>query len=528
MSIDCVIIGNNQMKFKDYVRSIERMGVKSGAFRDINLHYYKDANNYYSMADFYNKEYMEPDVEQPLSYNNMLSATIAYLGTFLNKHNISFSYINSFQEQKAELASLIIEKKVKSVAITTTYYVSVLPILEIIDFVRQYSSAVKIIVGGPFIATQHRILNESEMNYLYREIDADFYINSSQGEMALVKVINSIKKIEDIFRVENVAFKKNDKFIKNKIIKENNCLEDNAVDWKLFSDCGKKMVAVRTAISCPFSCSFCSFPQHAGEFTYISPMRLYDELEQLNSSVDVNSVYFLDDTFNVPINRFKEILRLMANRKWSFKWNSHFRCQYVDREMVELMKKSGCEGVFLGIESGNQSMLENMNKKSRIEEYYRGIELLREYEILTYASFIIGFPGETKETIKDTIQFIEKAKPDFYRAQLWYYDTTTPIHLKSSEYGLRNSQFEWEHNTMNYEEAADWIDYIFLNVKNSIWLPQNNFDYSSLFNLLSRGRNIDSIKQMIVRFNEQVALKIKNKEKEYSNRDYSQVPKFNF
>lgn len=140
---------------------------------------------------------------------------------------------------------------------------------------------------------------------------------------------------------------------------------------------------------------------------------------------------------------------------------------------------------------------------------------------MIYASFIIGFPGETEETVMATKEFIEKTEPDFYRAQLWYYDLKTPIHEKRDLFGLKNSQFEWEHNTMNSKEAADWIDYLYLNIKNSVWLPQNNFDYPGLFNLISRGWEIEDIKKYICNFNSIVREQIQESDHVIPNFDFS-------
>jgi radical SAM superfamily enzyme YgiQ (UPF0313 family) len=87
---------------------------------------------------------------------------------------------------------------------------------------------------------------------------------------------------------------------------------------------------------------------------------------------------------------------MMIKNKYEFKWNSFFRCQFADREVVELMKESGCEGVFMGIESGSDKILENMNKASRIEKYYEGIALLKEYDIypwIVYYRFSRGNHG---------------------------------------------------------------------------------------------------------------------------------------
>ncbi len=504
--IDCLLIGNNQMVFSEYVDNIKKMGVGSGAYRDLNLSFIESDGKACSLSDVYNRQFPD-NVHGLLNYNNIFSATIGYLGTFLNRKGLSFDFINSFQEEKEYLADMLLQRRVMAIAITTTYYVSVLPILEIMDFIKSRDTQVKIILGGPFIANQIRSLDQPSTLYLLKQIGADFYINSSQGELALTKLLYAIKNNTSLNSIDNLIYREADSYIFNKISREENDLENNLVDWKLFKDMGRRMVSVRTAISCPFACAFCGFPHNAGEYTYIAPEYLCRELDLIALQPHINSVNFVDDTFNVPVNRFKEILKLFINKKYKFRWNSHFRCQYADEETVLLMKEAGCEGVFLGIESGSQSILENMNKKTSIEAYYRGMELLKKYGIISYASFIVGFPGETDKTVKDTIDFIETAQPDFYRTQLWYYDLMTPVHELKDKYKLRNSQFEWTHCTMNAKEAADWIDYIFINVRNSIWLPQNDFDYPGLFNLLSRGWSISEVKAYITSFNQQVSQK---------------------
>lgn len=510
--IDCFIIGNNQMIFSEYVTNIKGMGEKSGAFRDLNLSFYEEDGVIYSCSDFHNKYYLYYSKSDAMSYNNIFSATISYLGTFLKKNNLSFDYVNSFQEGKSSLLHALKEKTIISIAITTTYYVSVLPILEIMQFIKKYNKTVKIIVGGPFVSTHYEIHNTASFRFLLSKIGADFYINSAQGEKALVNTVNAIKQRQSYEKIENLIYKKGDEYCFNPPVVENNDLHENLVNWELFKEDikanNRRMVMVRSAISCPFSCSFCSFPARAGDHRYAEPEDLCKELDQLDQLENVNSVSFIDDTFNVPLQRFRKIMDVFYEKKYRFKWNCYFRCQYADEETVAIMKKSGCEGVFLGIESGSDSILKNMNKKSRVEVYKKGIALLKKYNITTYASFIIGFPGETEETVRETIDFIETAQPDFFRAQLWYYDTMTPIHKEAQKYSLFNSQFEWSHNTMNSEEAADWVDYLHYHIKNSVWLPQNDFDYPAIFNLLSRGWSVDEIKEMLRAFNEKVNLKL--------------------
>jgi anaerobic magnesium-protoporphyrin IX monomethyl ester cyclase len=510
--IDCLIIGCNQMKFSDYVGNLKKMGEKSGAFRDLNLSFYEEDDNIVSCSNYYNKYYLPTGSEGEMNYDNIFSATISYLGTFLNKNQLSFAYINSFQENKGQLIKMLTENNVKTVAITTTYYVSVLPIIEVTEFIRRYDKNVKIIIGGPFLTTQYKIHNKSSFNYLINKIAAEFYVISSQGEQALVNIIKALKNGNGYENIPNIIYKTENSHKSNVLLEEDNQLNENIVNWSLFADYIKenqtRMVMVRSAKSCPFSCTFCSFPAHAGTYKYLTPQELFVELDQLIELETVNSVTFIDDTFNVPLGRFKEILRIFKSKGYRFRWNCNFRCQYADEEAVRLMREAGCEGVFLGIESGSDAILKNMNKSATTEAYKKGISLLKKYRIITYASFITGFPGETEDTIRETIDFIETAQPDFFRAQLWYYDTMTPIHKEAAKYGLENSQFEWSHNTMNSSEAANWVDFFYLNIKNSIWLPQNDFDFPSLFNLLSRGWSVHQIKQMLMEFNRKTNKKI--------------------
>jgi radical SAM PhpK family P-methyltransferase len=336
------------------------------------------------------------------------------------------------------------------------------------------------------------------------------YINSSQGEAALADLISAIKNNGDISKVNNIHYKLKNSYIKTEIKEENNLLNENMVDWTLFKNRLGKFANLRTAISCPYACAFCGFPQHAGKYQTTDVDKIEQELNSLKEAGNVESINFIDDTFNVPAERFKDILRMMIRNKYNFKWHSYFRCQFADEETISLMKESGCEGVFLGIESGNEQILKNMNKAAALDKYRNGIKLLRENNIITFASFIVGFPGETRETVQDTINFIEETKPDFYRAQLWYCEPITPVWNEKDKYNIKGSNFEWSHATMDSKTGCDLIEEMFLNVKNSVWLSQYNFDFVNLFHMLQRGLSLQEIKHFVNGFNLGVKHKLLN------------------
>jgi radical SAM superfamily enzyme YgiQ (UPF0313 family) len=252
--------------------------------------------------------------------------------------------------------------------------------------------------------------------------------------------------------------------------------------------------------------------------------RVEKELDMIKNIGTVHRLTFIDDTFNVPKTRFKNILRMMIKNKYGFKWNTHYRCDRGDEETIELMKEAGCEGVFLGVESGNDHVLKVMNKTSRRKDYIKAIPLLKKAGIWAHANFIIGFPPETGETVRDTIDLIETAKPDTYRAQLWYADPITSIWQRKEEFGIKGSSFSWSHHTMDADTASGIIEQMFLSIKNSIWLPQLGFELWSVFYLQSKGMSKQQVKTLINGFNTIVKQKLINKNN--SNHDHDVLKYF--
>lgn len=514
---DCFFIGHNEISFTTYEKHVKVLGVDSEAYRNYNLNFIRYKGKAYSAPEAFNLFSSSSEAEgykiSPVSLGDLFSLTIAYLGTFVRKKGFTFDYVNSFQDEKDILKEKLKRNDILCIAIPTTLYVTAFPIMDIISFIRKYNNTAKIVVGGPYISTQARSQDQTSLEYLFKSLDADFYVNSSQGEGALVNLLNALKHGLPLENIPNIIYKTVNGYNTNPVEEENNDLEENTVDWSVFKDRIGELAAVRTSLSCPFSCSFCSYPEQAGRYRTLQVDKIEEELRLLDSIGTVRSLNFIDDTFNVPPKRFKEILRMLIKNKFKFKWNSYFRCQYADRETVELMKESGCEGVFLGIESGSQKILNNMNKVATVEKYREGIELLNEYGITSFASFIIGFPGETHETVQETKRFIEETKPSFYRAQIWYCDVLTPIWKDGDKYNIKGMEFSWTHSTMDSKTACDYVDEFFLNIKNSKWMPEYNFEYESVFKLLLRGMSLEQIYQFIDGFNDGIKERLRNPEK---------------
>ncbi|AJQ26601.1 B12-binding domain-containing radical SAM protein [Pelosinus fermentans] len=512
-TIDCYFVGINTVsiaKQRNFAKIIH--GENSHEYRDdSNFRFVKCNNKLYTQSQifelFYNDEKVSNSYELSV-FEETFNSAIAYLGTYLTKRGLSIEYINSFNSEKEELASKLVGANIHAVAIPTTHYTTAFPITEIVSFIKKYDAKVKIIVGGPFITNQVRSLNGDALQRLFYSIGADIYVYNSEGEYALNETVKAIKDSLPLDSISNIYYKKNNKFVINDYYPEENDLDNNSTDWNLFANRLGKYVSVRSAMSCPFSCGFCTYGGRGfkEKYRYSSIETLEKELDDLKNSGKVSGIFFSDNTFNVPLKRFKDILRLMIRKRYNFKWQTHIRCQFIDEETAALLQESGCVQVFCGLESGSQKILNNMNKRATLEECKKGIELLNKYNIMSVASFFIGYPGESDETAMETFKFIEETKPTFFQIRLWWYAQNAPIFNQKEKYNLTGSGFNWCHETMNADYAHELVDKFYLTIKNSTHLG----DTQNIFDMKNRGISVNNIKGFVDAFNNCVKERLGN------------------
>ena len=509
---DCLFIGHNDGHFPDYVDAIRAIGTDSELWRRLNLAFVEIDGAPRRSMDVINL-YNGRDGQRRPKFSNLdlFWPALPYLGSYITRRGFVADYVNLFQEEKASLAEKLLNDDVLAVAITTTLYVGTWWIDEIISFVRQHNQTVTIIVGGPYINNQAALHPPAVLAELFESIGADIYVISHEGELALVNVLDALKHHRSLESIDNIAYRFRGRYVRTGTSIESNSLADDMVDYDLFPPQRfGEFASVRTSKSCPFACSFCSYPQQGGKYVNEGIRTVERELDRIRRIGSVTTLTFLDDTFNVPMRRFKDILRMMIRNDYRFRWNSNLRADHVDAECIELMRDSGCEGVFLGIESGSNVVLKMMNKTSRAEHYRRVIPWLRAAGILTHCSFIIGFPEETDETVQETVDLIEDTAPHTFRTQVWYCDPVTPIWNKRQELQLEGFGHDWSHRTMDSKTATRIVEELFVTVKNSIWLPQHGFESWSLFYLQRKGMPIDQIWSFLRAFNAAVAFKLRN------------------
>jgi radical SAM PhpK family P-methyltransferase len=493
---DVIIIGYNEVPFQDYLSTLRQYGEKSEAYRDLRMNFFDIGDQVFTYIDLLNR----------VSGRNFYSCDIpnlaaVYLSNYLKKRGISCDFINLFQQEKDQLSFWLKENPL-CVAITTTFYVTNQPVREMVKFIRECNSKVPIIVGGVLVANYFNTYSEDEFLYVLEDMGADMYVLESQGEETLYNLVTALKENKDLFSVKNlILYDKNRNLVINERKLENNSIDDEAINWTYFQDYDfGNTLQTRTARSCAFACAFCGYPARGGPLVSAKIDTVERELETMKKLSGVQNVVFIDDTFNVPKGRFREFCQMLIGKQFNFKWFSYYRCDHGDEETIDLMRRSGCTGVFLGIESGSQFILEKMNKRAKIINYQNGIRHLKENGILTFASFITGFPGETDDTVRETLNFICENKPDYWRTMLWYCDPLTPVYkTKKDEFGIKGEGFKWKHYTMDSMQATEHIYDLFGNVSpdDSIYMPQYSFDFWIIPYLLGKGISLPKFKKFM-------------------------------
>jgi anaerobic magnesium-protoporphyrin IX monomethyl ester cyclase len=203
-------------------------------------------------------------------------------------------------------------------------------------------------------------------------------------------------------------------------------------DWDAFPMHRVHQIPVLTSRGCPHKCIFCAATLAGGrKWRARSPGNVVDEIERNLRDYRPSELTFSDDNFNVGVDRAVEICAEILRRGLRFRWNCQgFRADHAEPGLLRLMRKTGCTGVAVGIESANPGVLRNVRKGETVEQLKEGIRHVHEAGIWVRGLFMIGNPGDSVRTTEESIQFAEDTrieKPSFSVAlpcpgtQLWDY-----------------------------------------------------------------------------------------------------------
>lgn len=175
-----------------------------------------------------------------------------------------------------------------------------------------------------------------------------------------------------------------------------------------------RAMAINTARGCPFKCHFCYHVFRNIKYRRRSWKKIFDEIEYLMGKYNVNYIHFFDEITFPTIKSVNEFIDEFNNRELHFFWHGTIRGDLFRRESdIELLKKlkeTGCEYLGSSLESANEEILKVMNKNLNLDHYRLQIKMLKEANISTATSIVLGYPQETPKTIEETFNFCRENK----------------------------------------------------------------------------------------------------------------------
>src|SRR3989344_1088614 len=171
--------------------------------------------------------------------------------------------------------------------------------------------------------------------------------------------------------------------------------------------------SVETSRGCAWGCTYCNKGDFFKKWRVKTPKRVVDEMEYM-LDIGFKEIRIEDDMFTTDKKRAKQICDEIINRGLKFPWNcgNGIRADSVDLELLKKMKQAGCYSISIGVESGDQKILDNIDKGTTVEKIRTAFSLAKQAKINTVAFFMIGLPGQDEESINTSIKLANEIKPD--------------------------------------------------------------------------------------------------------------------
>lgn len=199
---------------------------------------------------------------------------------------------------------------------------------------------------------------------------------------------------------------------------------------------------------CPYGCSFCSTSYFWGGrmVRYRSAKAVVDEIEDSMQKYKTNIIVFTDDEFTLGKRFVYEFLREIEERKLDINFSCGSRVDTIDREMMNALKSHGCTALYFGVESGSQETINRIGKRITLERTIKVFQWAKETSIDHVGSFVIGFPWESIDDMKNTVKFAMKLNPSYAQFTVATPYPGTPLYQQAVNDNLIED-FNWEHYT---------------------------------------------------------------------------------
>ena len=283
-------------------------------------------------------------------------------------------------------------------------------------YIRKFLGHVPIIMGGPWATIEHEKVLKSKI--------AD-YVVLGEGEQTIVELLENWNDTVKISGVKGVAFMDDSGSIVNTGPRD--CIMD--LDslpfpaWDLFPPSKKynfqhrkvPFYPIMTSRGCPYDCIYCTKVVHGYKYRERSVENIIQEICYLKEKFGIKELFIIDDNFNQDIGRAEKILDEIIRNKFNLllKFTNGIRADRISPRLGRKMKASGTYFAALGIESGNQEIVNKLGKKLDLKKVITATRILKDNKIISGGFFILGLPYDSYETMVETLNFAKSLDLDF-------------------------------------------------------------------------------------------------------------------
>ncbi|MCK9274285.1 MAG: B12-binding domain-containing radical SAM protein [Syntrophales bacterium] len=316
---------------------------------------------------------------------------------------------------------------------------------DIITTVKEYNPDIITVMGGPHVSFD--VINT------LREYPAIDMIVIGEGERTAIELVSKFRNRSSWKEVRGIAFRENGNIV---ITEPRPFIEDldalplparYLLPLSRYRALGYPP-SIITGRGCPYSCIFCLGRRMVGKKPrQRSASLIVDEIEEI-LSYGFSMINIADDLFTANREKVTYVCREIDRRGLKFVWTAFARVNTVDKETLEIMSSSGCQWISFGLESGNAEMLRRVKKAATLDQARHAVGLCKEAGIRPHGSFIAGLPGESPETLEETIAFGEELNIDYGFHFLAPFPGTT-IMEKKEKYDIEILTYDWSRYDAN-------------------------------------------------------------------------------
>jgi len=351
--------------------------------------------NGFPEVQVYDADYNEHP--ENIDYSRLSFAYQKYLGSFKEcKHPVWTEVENTIIDYKPELIGI---------SIWTTFAASSFYTAQI---AKKIYPKVPVVLGGP-----HATVRATEILDICPHVD---FVIQGESEQSLTDLANSLKMNHQLDNIKGLVYRADSKIISNSPGKETLNLNlfpfpDRSLLINESSYNSEDMGLMMTSRGCPFACTYCATTTNRVSFR--TSDHIISEIQFVKEKYGTVQFTFKDDSFTVNTKRVELFCNALISNCININWECNTRVNLINEELLQLMKKAGCNFIKVGVESGSRSILKSMNKGITLEQIFKAAKLFRKLGVHWTAYFMIGVPGETQYDITQTIEFMKTIRPDF-------------------------------------------------------------------------------------------------------------------